>query len=332
MRIMFLAMVAGSAVLAANPLQPKVTGYYMPEVGFDNFLVSFWNIERFDPLLGLPALPEELTIEEYPGDGTGYYLVQFAGPVYSHQIEEAKQTGADFIGFHSRYLTFAKMNAIVVDSVRKLPFVRWVGVYQPGYKFDTRTLEEEEYGRVSVTIFYAEDIEQAEKDLTDLGCKVIRRGVSEVMKVVEVDCGREMLSNIAKLPYVMSIEEWHPPEPENENCQWVIQTWAQNHRRVWDMGLLGEDEILGYTDLPIDVNHYAFKDPSVPLTERARGLRTYRRFLNPGERLHCASEHDYEQPAQPGASPPHNLKFLVDGCDGTVYQCSSDIRYVCLEE
>lgn len=267
MRTLFAAVALAGIVLAANPLQPVRTGYYAPEAGPDDYLVSFWDVAPFDPLVGPARLPAELVIDRYAADGTGYYLVQFAGPVFTDQIDRLARAGGTFLGFHSRRLAFVRMNAVQAEQTRNLPFVRWVGIYQPGFKSDSHTLEEEGFGRVSVTLFYPEDIERAEQDLAAFGCQVVRSGVSEVMKVVEVDCDRALLGSIARLPYVMSVQEWHEPRPENENCQWVVQTWSQNERRVWAKGLFGTDEILGYTDSGLDVNHYAFKDSSVAISD-----------------------------------------------------------------
>ncbi|MBM3316126.1 hypothetical protein FJY71_09900, partial [candidate division WOR-3 bacterium] len=122
-------------------------------------------------------------------------------------------------------------------------------------------------GRVAVVLFHPEDLARAAGDLEALGCVVVRNGESDVMKVVEVDCGQELLGQVARLPWVMSIEEWHEPEPENENAQWVIQDWAQNQRRVWAQGVFGQGEILGYSDEQIDPNHYAFRDQAVAITD-----------------------------------------------------------------
>jgi len=252
---------------AANPFKPSARGFVMPEAGSDQYLVSFWDGEYADPMLGADRLAPDLALAGYPGDGTGWYLVQFSGPVYQDQVKGLERTGAQFLGFHSRCLAFVKANSAVLERVRALGFVRWAGVYQPGYKFWSGALAETGFGRVSVTLLYPENLDQAVAELEQLGCTVVRTGESEVMKVVEVDCPKELLPAIARFPWVMSIQEKHEPRPENSNCQWVVQTWSQNQRRIWDKGLYGSDEVLGYTDTGLDVTHNAFKDPAVPLSD-----------------------------------------------------------------
>jgi subtilisin family serine protease len=260
-------LVLAAAAFAANPFHPARSGRFVPQTSPADFEVGFWDSRQFDPLSERPSLPAGLQIDEYEGDGTGYYLVQFGGPVYGMQIERLQRTGAAFLGFHSRYLAFVKMNRAIAGEVAALPFVRWVGVYQPGYKLWSQTLARDGSGRVSVALFYPEDIEAAEAQLEAMGLAVVRSGVSENMKVIEVDCSRAELAAIARLNWVFSIEEWHAAEPENDQCQWVVQDWTENQRNIWAHGILGMDEILGYTDTGLDVNHWAFYDPDVAITD-----------------------------------------------------------------
>jgi hypothetical protein len=260
-------LLLAAAAFAANPFRPARSGSFAPQTSPDDFRIGFWDSRQFDPLSEQPPLPSELRINEYAGDGTGYYLVQLSGPVYGSQIGRLQRAGGEFLGFHSRYLAFVKMNRAVAGEVAALPFVRWVGVYQPGYKLWSRTLAEAGFGRVSVVLFYPEDIEAAKAELEATGLAVVRTGVSEAMKVIEVDCSRGQLAAIARLNWVCSIEEWHPAETENDKCQWVAQDWTENQRNIWSQGIFGMDEILGYTDTGLDVAHWAFYDPVVAITD-----------------------------------------------------------------
>ncbi|GEM_PF-520767 len=270
LRFLLLLVILGgftNGFSAQNPFRPQGFGEFLPLFRPDEFRIGFWDRAQFDPAIERPPLDSELILLDYPGDGTGYYLIQFAGPVYRERIEEIRRRGVLFVGFHSRYLAFAKMTRDQKKELENFPFIRWVGIYQPGYKFHSQTLKETGFGRATVSLFYPEDISAAISDLSLLGCEIVRWSVSEDFKVIEVDCSREQVLAIAKLPYVFSIEEWHPPELENEKCQWVVQTWSENVRRIWDQGVYGVEEILGFTDTGLDVNHWAFLDPSVPITD-----------------------------------------------------------------
>lgn len=261
--VLALALVA----VAANPLQPVRRGREAVPFKPDQFRVAFWDTPKFDPALDAPPLPAELVISGYPGDGDGYYLVQFDGPATAGQAAALEEAGARFLGFHSRFLGFLHGDRDAANRVAQLGFVRWVGPYQPGYKFWSGTLDATGYGRVAVILFRDADLDRAIAELGSLGCEPVRSAASDDFKVVEVDCRQELVAAIARLPYVLSVEEWHEPQLENENCQWVLQDWAQNQRRVWDQGIFGSDEILGYTDTGLDVNHYAFRDPGQAISD-----------------------------------------------------------------
>jgi subtilisin family serine protease len=262
--VLFACAVAMAA--AANPLVPTSRGRIAPLPSADDFLVGFWAEGRFDPLFDTPQLPPELALDAYPGDGSGWYLVQFAGPVYQQQVRELARHGL-FLGFHSRLLGFVRTDRAGAGAISDLGFVRWIGVYQPGYKYWPGTLAAAGQGRVTLVLFYPEDLDRAVAAVTALGTAVARTGESDVSKVIEVDVTREQLPVLARLPFVQSIEEWHPAEPENELCQWVVQDWEQNQRRIWAQGIFGSDEVLGYTDTGLYMNHWAFNDPAVPLTD-----------------------------------------------------------------
>ncbi len=266
-KLLVLCAFAACVALAANPLKQSVRGGFAPMPDADDFRVAFWGERLFDPLYETPQLGSGLAISAYPGDGTGWYLVQFAGPVFQYQLAALQGTGAYFHGFHSRTVAFVKASAAQMDAVSALPFVRWTGIYQPGLKFWPGTLADEGYGRVSVILFYPEDIAAAEAAIRELGISVVATGVSEACKAIDVECSRDDLARLASLPFVQSMEEWHPAEAENQDCQWVAQTWSQNQRRIWEQGLFGEGEILGYSDGQLDVAHHAMYDAAVAITD-----------------------------------------------------------------
>ncbi|MEO0113279.1 MAG: hypothetical protein ABIK80_04920, partial [candidate division WOR-3 bacterium] len=122
-------------IFAKNPLAPKNFGFYSPTANSNDFQIGFWDLPKFDPLFSLPSLSKDLIIDSYPQDGLRYYLIQFNGPVYRYMVEEIRNLGILTLGFHSRYLLIGKMDNKIKERVEKLPYIRWVGIYQPGYKF-----------------------------------------------------------------------------------------------------------------------------------------------------------------------------------------------------
>lgn len=258
-----MLLVPALLAMAANPLQPGRRGSYGQPPAAAEFRVGFWDGVKFDPLADRVPLPGSLLGEE---SETEYWLVQFGGPVSASQVRDLARLGG-FIGFHSRYTAFVRADRAGIEQVRDLPFIRWVGPYHPGLKYWSGTLAGTGHGRVSVVLFRDADFDRAMADLAALGLTPVRSADSPQFKVIEVECAQARVEAIARLPYVLSIEEAYEPEPENVDAQWVQQTWAQNERRIWDQGVVSVDEVLGFTDTGLDVNHHAFRDPAVPLSD-----------------------------------------------------------------
>jgi subtilisin family serine protease len=56
------------------------------------------------------------------------------------------------------------------------------------------------------------------------------------------------------------------PEFSNSSAQWVVQTNATNNRRVWDLGIRGQGQVVMTSDSGINTDHNQFRDPLVPIT------------------------------------------------------------------
>ena len=121
-------------------------------------------IGGFDPLLQTSPvdLPQELTLQHYPGDGTGYYIVQFKGPVLQKWKEEVAEAGVNIFDYIPQFAFVVKMDNQSIRAVEAMDSVRWVGIYQPGYRIapDLMGMLSEREGRaikVIVSVFKEED-------------------------------------------------------------------------------------------------------------------------------------------------------------------------------
>ena len=121
-------------------------------------------IGSFDPLFQASpvGLPQELTLQGYPGDGTGYYIVQFKGPVLQKWKEEVSAAGVDIFDYIPQFAFVVKMDNQSIRAVEAMESVRWVGIYQPGYRIapDLMGMLSEKEGRaikVIVSVFKGGD-------------------------------------------------------------------------------------------------------------------------------------------------------------------------------
>lgn len=90
---------------------------------------------HFDPLTRPPEQKEGIEqIQTYKRGKTGYYIVQFDGPVENSWKEALKDTGVDIFDYIPDFAFIVRMDSKEEDTVRALPHVRWLGIYQPSYR------------------------------------------------------------------------------------------------------------------------------------------------------------------------------------------------------
>ncbi len=89
---------------------------------------------EFDPVTDVPEVPALLAAA---GDEPeSIHIVQFVTQpleVYRQAVRELGGTVYKYLAQHSHLV---KMTPAVADAVRGLPFVRWVGAYQPAYRLE----------------------------------------------------------------------------------------------------------------------------------------------------------------------------------------------------
>ncbi|MEW6069684.1 MAG: S8 family serine peptidase, partial [Candidatus Thermoplasmatota archaeon] len=101
----------------------------------------------FDPLKESPKIPKEL-ITHKPN---GYWIVQFKGPVYEEWRLTLEQFG-EVIAPIADFAFLVKADLTAKAKIQELPFVRWLGIYEPGYKIQSSILERTDNEEVSVVV------------------------------------------------------------------------------------------------------------------------------------------------------------------------------------
>ena len=88
----------------------------------------------FDPLGGEPFVPAEQRMSIASLE-TATYLLQFSGPVREEWKAAVTQAGVRLYDYVPDYAFIARMDVAVASKVQELPYVRWVGLYHPAYRF-----------------------------------------------------------------------------------------------------------------------------------------------------------------------------------------------------
>jgi hypothetical protein len=88
---------------------------------------------HFDPLVGEPSLPVELTASYRPGT-PALYLVQFFGRSKDEWFADLEANRAEVLQYVASETCLARMTPRRAARIEKLEFIRWVGPYHPAYR------------------------------------------------------------------------------------------------------------------------------------------------------------------------------------------------------
>ena len=243
--------------------------YFTPELYENATTISFSNGIVFDTRYGEPELPANLKIEKYAG--TGYYLVQINEPITDRLLREIEATESEVVGYMPYYTLLIRAGATTKESLDKLSFVGWLGIFQPAYKLQKELFTAKGEGRIAVQISPIEDIDAIKHEMEQQGFIVRDRANHAICKSIDLVGNLENVDRIARIPGVLWIQTPSQFVCSNDNVQWVVQTGWQSAIpgpsgwRVWNEGLLGDGIVLGSCDSGIKTEHWAFYDASCPI-------------------------------------------------------------------
>jgi len=189
-------------------------GYVLVKVreGEGSYFGTFFNVEKtdvwntielspsgisFDTQGALPSVPENLMSKQT----TDEYLIQFAGPIMKEWVEEIENLGGDFHSYFRYYSFLVKIPSSEIPAVRNLPYVNWVGSYQPAYKISERLMDGDGSKFIAVYGYNDVDVYDLADKLDSLGATV--HTTTSWPTIVLVNADAAIIANIAALPEVM---------------------------------------------------------------------------------------------------------------------------------
>ena len=222
---------------------------------------------RFDTRYGEPSIPQDLKIKDYEGED-GIYIVQFKGPIYSHYRDFLNSIGVKIYLYIPNYAYLVHAKKEDIPKIKEQPFVNWVGIYQPYYKIaPTLNLSTSQIDTFIIVGYPDMDIKPVIEKIEKLQGRVIEKYHSKWNHLLKVEISSQELIEIVKEKAVRWVEEFEMPRLLNDRAQWVIQTWEEDNRRIWDMGIKGEGQIGAVLDSGVRTSHDMFRDPDVPIDD-----------------------------------------------------------------
>ncbi len=92
---------------------------------------------HFDPLAEEPPVPEQLRADQ----AVGLYIVQFVTPPIAAFAEQIEDLGGIVRHYVAQYAYLIEATPAAREQIADLPYVRWVGVYEPAYRLEEFMLE-----------------------------------------------------------------------------------------------------------------------------------------------------------------------------------------------
>ncbi|HEU5456430.1 MAG TPA: S8 family serine peptidase, partial [Nocardioides sp.] len=140
--------------------------------------------------------------------------------------------------------------------------------YQPAYKLAPElSLDSLEPVTASLLAFPDGDLDAVGFVARAAGAEVLVTSDNGINKILRLRAPGAAFVALAQHEDVAWIEPYVAPELHNDQAQWVVQTGINGNRRVWDMGLHGEGQVVCTTDSGIDMGHHLFVDPLVPVAD-----------------------------------------------------------------
>ncbi len=193
----------------------------------------------------------DILSEETTHDGIS--LIQAIGPIKPEWREELASTG--------EILEYIPENAYLMDvsedeleEIENKDFVEWVGEFEDEYKISPELDEADGTEQLRITVH--EDIDEVIPELDAFG-EIHDYGAERI--TMEADVNHADL--IAEVEGVQWIEIQEDVELLNHDAQWSVQSGEVEERPIWDEGLTGEGQVVGFADTGLDYSHNQFRDP-----------------------------------------------------------------------
>jgi len=201
----------------------------------------------FDPLAGPPPVREAL-LTEVP---SGYWVVQLNGAPQAGSLASLEAVGATLYGYVHSNAYLAKMDEPTADTLRSMPDVRWVGIYQPAFKFpaDPASWGDAPLDVVALLFERPRDLEER---IAEAGGSVLT--ATDLAVRVRIDSGGA--EALGFVPEIQFVEPEHQRVPLND-----VGRRLQGVNLTLDLhGLNGTGIVVGISDSGVDFTHPAFDD------------------------------------------------------------------------
>lgn len=213
----------------------------------------------FDPLVNLEATSDPMAGTQAAAvnaPASPYYLVQFVGPVQASWVQQVTALGGELLGYVPDNAHVVRVAPAQLEKIRRLPAVRWIGPYWPGYKWAPELAARfnelstsASLIEVYVLAFAGESASALEAFLRTKGATIQSMAEPTTGPVFRIKTPAHSLAAITQHPAVSWVERYREPTLLNDVGRKIMGAEV-----VWqDIGYRGEGQIVAISDSGLSV-------------------------------------------------------------------------------
>ena len=198
---------------------------------------------------------QNIAISQNQVDGDRYYLVQFKGITKEEWKQALRATGAVLYDYVPNNAFIAMMNSSVKSQVEALDSVKWVGIYEPGYRISPALSSSSAImGQGSVNenitflLFDARDNMHISDEITGLGGEIISNSGDRI----RVSIARMKIPDVAQINGVSWMEKYVQPVLMNDVAANITMAYSVRNTH----GLTGAGQIVAVADTGLDTGNF----------------------------------------------------------------------------
>ncbi len=172
---------------------------------------------EFDPVESVPASPVKFQSRRGNGGSKGTYIVQFFSHVRDEYRQAIRSVGGKDFSYLPNNALIAHLSDDTAAQLRGMPFVRWVGNYEPWYKLDEKIIDGIADDSLKPTRYNIMALERGPAMQEAIASRVRTLGGEVHLKIpegfrIEATLNADQLFDLAFHDDLMFIDEWSKPE------------------------------------------------------------------------------------------------------------------------
>ncbi len=215
---------------------------------------------KFDPAIQRPEVPLNLRAGALGADGV--YIVQFVTQPLEAFTKEIEARGGTVYNFLANHSYLVQMDAQTRTAVEALPFVRWVGEFQPAYRLEEFLVERltQDASSLPTMRYSIMMVERGAAKQNAVAGRISAMGgkVEELVPEgfrIEATLTADQLLSVAKMSEVLFIDRWGPIGTDMDI---VRETGGRNFIET-TLGYTGEGVRAEVMDVGVLTTHQDFQ-------------------------------------------------------------------------